>query len=135
MFHLNFIVMKDWFIMGGTLFMSFLTILLVIVIAVSVYFAILTANGKAKEKTNFLHQLKYVKSIGLFAMITGILGQLIGLFMAFSAIEVAQDISPAILAGGLKVSMITTLSGTFIYLLSILIWFLLDLWYQKTTSS
>ena len=127
--------MKDWFIMGGTLFMSFLTILLVIVIAVSVYFAILTANGKAKEKTNFLHQLKYVKSIGLFAMITGILGQLIGLFMAFSAIEVAQDISPAILAGGLKVSMITTLSGTFIYLLSILIWFLLDLWYQKTTSS
>ena len=127
--------MKDWFIMGGTLFMSFLTILLVIVIAVSVYFAILTANGKAKEKTNFLHQLKYVKSIGLFAMITGILGQLIGLFMAFSAIEVAQDISPAILAGGLKVSMITTLSGTFIYLLSILIWFLLDLWYQNTTSS
>ena len=115
--------------------MSFLTILLVIVIAVSVYFAILTANGKAKEKTNFLHQLKYVKSIGLFAMITGILGQLIGLFMAFSAIEVAQDISPAILAGGLKVSMITTLSGTFIYLLSILIWFLLDLWYQNTTSS
>ena len=127
--------MKDWFIMGGALFMSFLTILLVIVIAVSVYFAILIANGKAKEKTNFLHQLKYVKSIGLFTMITGILGQLIGLFMAFTAIESAQDISPAILAGGLKVSMITTLSGTFIYLLSILIWFLLDLWYQKTASS
>jgi len=127
--------MKDWFIMGGALFMSFLTILLVIVIAVSVYFAILIANGKAKERTNFLHQLKYVKSIGLFTMITGILGQLIGLFMAFTAIESAQDISPAILAGGLKVSMITTLTGTFIYMLSILIWFLLDLWYQKTTSS
>ena len=127
--------MKDWFIMGGALFMSFLTILLVIVIAVSVYFAILIANGKAKEKTNFLHQLKYVKSIGLFTMITGILGQLIGLFTAFTAIESAQDISPAILAGGLKVSMITTLTGTFIYMLSILIWFLLDLWFQKTTSS
>jgi len=115
--------------------MSFLTILLVIIVAVSVYFAIVIANGKAKDKTNFIHQLKYVKSIGLFTMITGILGQLIGLFMAFTAIEVAEDISPAILAGGLKVSMITTLTGTFIYLISILIWFLLDLWYQKTTSS
>ncbi len=127
--------MKDWFIMGGSLFMSFLTILLVIVVAVSVYFAIVIANGKAKEKGNFTHQLKYVKSIGLFTMITGILGQLIGLFMAFTAIEAAQDISPSILAGGLKVSMITTLTGTFIYMLSILIWFLLDLWYQKTTST
>jgi biopolymer transport protein ExbB/TolQ len=127
--------MKEWFVMGGSLFMSFLTILLVIIVAVSVYFAIVIANGKAKDKTNFIHQLKYVKSIGLFTMITGILGQLIGLFMAFTAIEVAEDISPAILAGGLKVSMITTLTGTFIYLISILIWFLLDLWYQKTTSS
>ena len=127
--------MKEWFVMGGSLFMSFLTILLVVIVAVSVYFAIVIANGKAKDKTNFIHQLKYVKSIGLFTMITGILGQLIGLFMAFSAIETAQDISPAILAGGLKVSMITTLTGTFIYLISILIWFLLDLWYQKTTTS
>jgi putative Mn2+ efflux pump MntP len=127
--------MKEWFVMGGSLFMSFLTILLVIIVAVSVYFAIVIANGKAKDKTNFIHQLKYVKSIGLFTMITGILGQLIGLFMAFTAIEVAEDISPAILAGGLKVSMITTLTGTFIYLISILIWFLLDLWYQKTTTS
>jgi len=127
--------MKEWFVMGGSLFMSFLTILLVVIVAVSVYFAIVIANGKAKDKTNFIHQLKYVKSIGLFTMITGVLGQLIGLFMAFTAIEAAQDISPAILAGGLKVSMITTLTGTFIYLISILIWFLLDLWYQKTTSS
>jgi biopolymer transport protein ExbB/TolQ len=127
--------MKEWFVMGGSLFMSFLTILLVIIVAVSVYFAVVIANGKAKAKENFTHQLKYVKSIGLFTMITGVLGQLIGLFLAFTAIESAQDISPALLAGGLKVSMITTLTGTFIYLISILIWFVLDLWYQKTTSS
>ena len=127
--------MKEWFIMGGSLFMSILTILLVIVVAVSVYFAVLIASGKSREKANFSHQLTYVKSIGLFTMITGILGQLIGLFMAFTAIEAAQDISPAILAGGLKVSMITTLTGVVIYLISIIIWFLLDLWHQKTTNS
>jgi biopolymer transport protein ExbB/TolQ len=127
--------MKDWFIMGGSLFMSILTILLVIIIAVSVYYAIVISSGKAKDNSNFSHQLKYVKSIGLFTMIVGILGQMIGLFMAFTAIEAAEDISPAIMAGGLKVSMITTLTGMFIYLISIVIWFLLDLWHQKTSRS
>lgn len=127
--------MKDWFIMGGSLFMSILTILLVIIVAVSVYYAVMIAGGKSRDRENFAHQLKYVRSIGLFTLITGILGQLIGLFMAFTAIEAAQDISPAILAGGLKVSMITTLTGMVIYLLSILIWFLLDLWHQKKQTS
>ena len=126
--------MKEWFIMGGTLFMSILTILLVIIAAVSAYYAVIIASGRAKERANFVHQLKYVKSIGLFTLIVGILGQMIGLFMAFTAIEAAQDISPAILAGGLKVSMITTLTGMVIYLISILIWFLLDLWHQKTSE-
>jgi len=123
--------MKDWFIMGGSLFMSILTILLVIIVAVSVYFAVTIASGKANEKANFSNQLKYVKSIGLFTMIVGILGQLIGLFSAFTAIEAANDISPSIMAGGLKISLITTLTGIFIYLISIIIWFLLDLFYNK----
>jgi putative Mn2+ efflux pump MntP len=123
--------MKDWFVMGGSLFMSILTILLVIIVAVSVYFAVTIAGGKASEKKNFKEQLRYVKSLGLFTMITGILGQLIGLFSAFSAIEAAGDVSPAMLMGGLKVSMITSLTGIVIYLISIIIWFLLDLFYQK----
>ena len=123
--------MKDLFIMGGTLFMGILTILLVIVFAISVYFTVMIFSGKASEKKNFKHQLTYLKSLGLFTMITGILGQLIGLMMAFTAIEAAIDISPAIMAGGLKVSMITTLYGIFINLFSILIWFILDLWYHK----
>ncbi len=123
--------MKEWFIMGGSLFMGVLTILLVIIVAVSIFYALAIASGKAAEKTNFKHQLKYIKSLGLFTAITGILGQLSGLFNAFEAIETMGDISPAILAGGLKVSLITTLTGIVIYLISIAIWFLLDLWYHK----
>jgi len=127
--------MKDWFVMGGSLFMSILTILLVIIVAVSVYFAAAIASGKASEKENFKQQLRYIKSLGLFTMITGILGQLIGLFSAFTAIEAAGDVSPAMLAGGLKISLITTLTGIVIYLISILIWFLLDMYYQKKLTS
>jgi len=114
--------------------MSILTILLVIILAVSVYFAIAIASGKAVDKEGFREQLRYVKSLGLFTMITGILGQMIGLFSAFIAIEEAGDISPAMIAGGLKVSMITSLTGVIFFLISLAIWFMLDLWYQKKLS-
>jgi biopolymer transport protein ExbB/TolQ len=127
-------MMANLFHMGGPLFMGILTVLLVVLLAVSVYFFIAIASGKAGDKENFKHQLSYVKSIGLFTMITGILGQLIGLLSAFQAIEEVGDISPAMLAGGLKVSMITTLYGVFIYLFSIVLWFLLDLWYLKKSG-
>lgn len=46
--------------------------------------------------------------------------------MAFSTIEKVVDISPFLIFGGLKVSMITTLYGIIIYLISILVWFILD---------
>lgn len=127
--------MAQLFYMGGPLFMGILTCLLLILVIISVYFTIAISSGKAAGKKNFGHQLTYLKSVGLFTMITGILGQLIGLMDAFKAIERVGDISPAMLAGGLKVSMITTLYGILIYLISIVIWFLLDLWYHKKTES
>jgi len=126
--------MKELFYMGGPLFMGILTVLLVILLAVTIYFVMVISSGKASDQANFPHRLGYIKSIGLFIFITGILGQLIGLVEAFKAIEAAMDISPAIMAGGLKVSMITTLYGMLIYLISIIIWFALDLWYHKSAQ-
>ena len=123
--------MKELFYMGGPLVLGILTTLLVIMVAIAIYFSTSIASGKASEKINFRHQLTYLKSVGLFTMIMGILGQLIGLMGAFNAIERASDISPVVVFGGLKVSMISTLYGIIIYLFSILIWFILDLWYHK----
>ena len=62
-----------------------------------------------------------IKSVGLLAIITGVLGQLIGLFSAFEAIQQMGSVSPAMLAGGLKVSMITTIYGMIIYIVAILL--------------
>ena len=102
--------MIELFQMGGMLFMSILTIQLAAVLFVG------ARSWLSKQrKTNL------IKSIGLLAMITGILGQLIGLFSAFEAIQQMGSVSPAMLAGGLKVSMITTIYGAIIYLISILI--------------
>ena len=52
--------------------------------------------------------------IGLFiavAPMLGFLGTVVGMVQAFDAIEQAGDISPTIVAGGMKVALITTVGG------------------------
>jgi len=41
----------------------------------------------------------------------GFMGTVIGMIQAFDAIEVAGDISPSLVAGGIKVALITTVTG------------------------
>lgn len=102
--------MIELFQMGGMLFMSILTIELGAVIFFGAKCFIDNEQNTGK-----------IKSAGLLAAITGILGQLIGLFDAFDAISQVGTVSPAILAGGFKVSMITTIYGIIIYLIAIII--------------
>lgn len=111
--------------------MGILSFLLLAVIVITIILAVKLPSESKDPESNFRQQISYIRSVGLFAMITGILGQLIGLYMAFVAIEKAGDISPMLVAAGLKISMITTLYGVFIYLFSILCWFALSLWYDR----
>ena len=106
--------------------MSILTGLLILLVAWSIYHFLPVLKKKDGLGERTVRNLSHIKSIGLFAMIIGILGQLIGLYTAFSAIERAGDVSQGIFISGLKVSMITTFYGILIYLFSILIWFILD---------
>ena len=94
--------MLDYFMMGGPLFMGILTLILLLMIYAAV------RNGCVKE-------------LGLLALAVGFLGQLIGLFGAFEGIEQMGGVSQAMLAGGLKVSSITSIYGLFIYIVSLLI--------------
>ncbi len=52
--------------------------------------------------------------IGLFialAPMLGFLGTVVGMIMAFDAIQAAGDIQPTLVAGGMKVALITTVGG------------------------
>lgn len=117
--------------MGGALFMGILSLLLIVMVSWIAYHLInvLFSNNTTLEKA--LRKVGYGKSIGLFSLIIGILGQLIGLFNAFSVIEQASSISPSVIYGGIKVSMIPTFYGILIYLLSILLWFLASFLIEK----
>jgi len=115
--------MAELFYQGGPGFMGLLTVLLIIMVAWMIYTVVRFYSGQNADPKHTLRQLFYSRSVGLFALVTGIFGQMIGLFMAFSDIEKAGDISAAVIFSGLKVSMITPLYGTFIFLLSLLMWF------------
>lgn len=123
--------MKDLFFMGGALFMSILSLLLIVIVSWIAYHFIITYFSKNPLQKKSLRKLQYGKSIGLFALIFGILGQLIGLYQAFSVIEEVGNISPNLIYGGIKVSMIPTFYGIIIYLLSILLWFTASILIEK----
>lgn len=55
--------------------------------------------------------LSWIALFIALAPMLGFLGTVIGMIEAFDAIEVAGDISPSLVAGGIKVALITTVTG------------------------
>lgn len=96
---------------GGPYFMYPALIILIVII-------ILIVKGFLNLKKDDHQTISLISSIGLFALIWGIFGQLLGLFQAFDYIQVSGEVPATVLAGGLKVSMISTIFGVIIFLIS-----------------
>ena len=64
---------------------------------------------------------RWVKEIGIGALIFAIFGTLSGLAQMFDAIQMFGDISPAVICGGLKVTLIPTFYGFIVYFVSLII--------------
>lgn len=69
------------------------------------------------QKESVEKTMSLIGSIALFAIVWGFLGQIIGLIMAFDSIEAVGDVSPAVLAGGLKVSALAPAFGMLNFLI------------------
>ena len=102
--------------------MGILTIILIAVVATAIYIFL-----QQKKEISKKLPVSLVKEIGIFGLVVGIFAQFLGLFDAFQAIEEIGSVSPALLIGGLKVSMITTLYGIFIFVIAWLLYFGLKL--------
>ena len=92
--------MIEIFLQGGVLFMSIITVFLVMV-GLSFY----THSDK-------------LKTYGNLALSSGMLGSFIGLYSAFMTIQEVGNVSPAVFAGGLRVALICTLYGLLVYIVS-----------------
>lgn len=59
--------------------------------------------------------------LGLFAFVFGLMSQAISLYQMMGAIEQAGAVSPAIVAGGLKVSFIVPTMGVIVFVVALLL--------------
>jgi len=107
---------------GGSFFMYPLLLMLILILILFLKTILKKERGK---KTKDL-----IASIGLFSIVWGFLAQIIGLMGAFDVIQMAGDISPTVLAGGLKISFIAPVFGMIIFLIGRLGIIILT-WMQK----
>jgi hypothetical protein len=64
---------------------------------------------------------------GGFAMISGVLGTLVGIVIAAQSIEAAGAVHPSLVWGGIRVAMLSSAYGTLILAVGALSWFALQL--------
>lgn len=95
---------------GGPLFMY--TTLIALIISI-VLIALILVKGDVNGKKTDL-----VKHISLFALVWGFLGFFIGFISALDVISEASDIAPGVLAGGLKIGLLSPSFGIVAFLIA-----------------
>lgn len=118
---------KELFYLGGVVFMVMLTILFIIIIAWLTYLFVLAYYSKKVNIDKALHRLGYGKTLGLFTLICGICGSMLGFYSMFFLTEDITENGmkpvPELVFEGIRDSMIVAIYGLIIYLFSLLYWF------------
>lgn len=70
------------------------------------------------EKKNVSKTTLILTHLGWFAVAMGFLGRTFGLIMAFDRVEASGELTPRLLAEGLKMALIDPLFGIFIFLVA-----------------
>jgi|TARA_B110000914_G_scaffold64819_1_gene56579 biopolymer transport protein ExbB/TolQ len=102
------------FMEGGALFMS----LILICLLISIYFIV---KSILNIKTNIeisKKMLKHISDSGTLGLALGVMGAFLGLITAFDALEATGAAEPSIVAGGLKVALLSPLFGLFTFSVS-----------------
>ena len=102
------------FMEGGAFFMS----LILICLLISIYF---TAKSFLNIKSNVeisRKMLKHISDSGALGLALGAMGAFLGLISAFDVLEASGAAEPGIIAGGLKVALLSPLFGLLTFSLS-----------------
>lgn len=118
--------MKQLFNDGGFVYMGILTSILIFMTAWAVYHFLPVIAKRDTTLKQSRAKLKHIRTIGSVALIFGIFSQLLGLYHAFDVIAEAGDISVSLMMKGLELSMIPTLYGIIIFIISLIVWMILD---------
>ena len=97
------------FLEGGALFMS----LILLCLLLSIYFMFKSFLSLNTDKETSKKMLKHIGDSGTLGLSLGVLGAFIGLITAFDVIEATGGAAPSIIAGGLKVAILSPIFGLF----------------------
>ena len=99
------------FLEGGALFMS----LILLCLLLSIYFMVKSFLILNTDKETSKRMLKHIGDSGTLGLALGVLGAFIGLITAFDVIEATGGAAPSIIAGGLKVAILSPIFGLFTF--------------------
>tara|TARA_B100001287_G_scaffold125284_1_gene105580 strand:- start:2017 stop:2406 length:390 start_codon:yes stop_codon:yes gene_type:complete len=104
----------DRFLEGGVLFMS----LILICLLMSIFFTIKSILKINSDKETSKKILKHISDSGTLGLALGVMGAFLGLVSAFDVLEASGAAEPSIIAGGLKVALLSPLFGLFTFSVS-----------------
>ena len=102
------------FLEGGAFFMS----LILICLLISIYFIVKSTLNIKTNNDISKKMLKHINDSGILAMILGFLGAFLGLLSAFDILEATGQAAPSIIAGGLKIALLSPIFGLFTFAIS-----------------
>ena len=112
--------------------MSILTLELIISTAWIIYQFVKGYNSKQPNQEKILRKIGYGKSMGVFALATGFLGQMVGLIAMFEVIAGhPDDVKPYLIYDAIGVTMISASYGVLIFLFSMILWFIASIIIEK----
>lgn len=91
------------FMEGGALFMS----LILSCLLLSIYFIVKSLLTIKSNQAVSRKMLKHINDSGTLGLALGVLGAFIGLITAFDVLEATGQADPSLIAGGLKVALLS----------------------------
>lgn len=107
-----FEVIGDRFEEGGFFIMMFI----LIVFFLGIFLLVRGIYLATRKDPKIARTIILLNSIGLFALVLGVFGQLIKLIETLDYLSSFEDTTPRDFADGLKVTMLPTLFGAFVFL-------------------
>ena len=101
------LTLLDRFLEGGALFMS----LILICLLMSIFFTVKSILKIKTDKEVSKKILKHISDSGTLGLALGVMGAFLGLISAFDVLEASGAAEPAIIAGGIKVALLSPLFG------------------------
>ena len=119
---------------GGPIITIPIALTFLAIVITTVKLSIGMFSQSEKDPRSFTWGVNAIVAMGFFAFVLGLFGQNLGMIEGLNAIEQMGGVSPAMLAGGLKVAMIAPTMGMSVLLIAGILWFILRTRQQQLLS-